>query len=241
MEKARTDLLGHPVYAAVHSIARLRVFMQHHIWAVWSFMSLAKRLQRELTCIDLPWLPPKATDLTRFINEIILGEESDRMLDSTYKSHFDLYVSAMQEIGANPEPALGFIAALRNGSHFETVLESSIPAAVAEFVNFDVQLARHGSLAEVCGSFLWGREDLIPDMFRRIIPTLHENQLKAPHFEFYVQRHIEVDGTEHGPLAHRLLESVCKSPQDHTSARQAGIDALGLRKRLWDAICFQLI
>ena len=54
---AREALLGHPIYRTVDGVERLREFMQCHVFAVWDFMSLTKRLQRDFTCVDLPWVP----------------------------------------------------------------------------------------------------------------------------------------------------------------------------------------
>ena len=54
----REALLHHSIYAEVDSLDRLRQFMQMHVFAVWDFMSLVKRLQNEITCRNLPWLPP---------------------------------------------------------------------------------------------------------------------------------------------------------------------------------------
>ena len=73
----RNELLGHPIYRRIDSLNALHVFMQHHVFAVWDFMSLLKALQRRLCCIDVPWLPPANHLAARFINEIVLGEESD--------------------------------------------------------------------------------------------------------------------------------------------------------------------
>jgi hypothetical protein len=53
----REDLLQHPIYEAVATVPRLRVFMSHHVFAVWDFMCLAKRLQRDLTSLGTLWVP----------------------------------------------------------------------------------------------------------------------------------------------------------------------------------------
>ena len=47
----RAALLDHPIYTQVASVADLRRFMEDHVFAVWDFMSLLKRLQQDMTCI----------------------------------------------------------------------------------------------------------------------------------------------------------------------------------------------
>ena len=73
----KAQLLAHPLYKTVRSISDFRCFMEQHVFAVWDFMCLLKSLQRELTCIDVPWKPVGNASTRRFTNEIVLGEESD--------------------------------------------------------------------------------------------------------------------------------------------------------------------
>jgi hypothetical protein len=88
----RSQLIGHPLYAKIKTIDHLNVFMEHHVFAVWDFMSLLKSLQRNLTCVNLPWVPVGNPQTRYLINEIVLGEESDVDEQGLRTSHFELYL-----------------------------------------------------------------------------------------------------------------------------------------------------
>src|SRR2546425_11084063 len=87
----------------------LRLFMEHHAFAVWDFMSLLKALQRRLCCVEVPWLPAVDPLGSRLVNEIVLAEESDDDGRGGFASHFDLYHRAMTRCGANSAPIDGFL------------------------------------------------------------------------------------------------------------------------------------
>src|SRR4030088_2310334 len=97
----RAQLLDHPVYAEVASVADLRQFMGDHVFAVWDFMSLLKRLQQDMTCTRVPWFPADNARAARLINDIVIGEETDVGPDGSYVSHLDLSLRAMADIGAS--------------------------------------------------------------------------------------------------------------------------------------------
>jgi len=109
----REQLNQHPIYRSLRDLNDVRGFMSQHIYSVWDFMSLAKTLQQAVAPAGAPWVPVGNPALRRFINEIVLEEESDEGLpdasgQKTYLSHFELYCQAMREIGANDGAAQTF-------------------------------------------------------------------------------------------------------------------------------------
>jgi hypothetical protein len=234
----RKRLLGHALYNRVNTIPRLRRFMESHVFAVWDFMSLAKRLQRDLTCIDLPWLPAPDATLARFVNEVVWVEESDLGPDGAAASHLELYLAAMREVGADTSTFDDFADRLRRGQSLKMALSKShVPDFVKEFVTQTITCATKGTTVQVAASFLYGREDLIPEMFGRFLPVWPDGKATVPTFIHYLQRHIEVDGEDHGPVARRLLEQlVGGKPQLWRAAAISAQSAIEGRVRLWDGI-----
>ena len=111
----RKQLEQHPVFASLGNIADLRRFMRAHVFAVWDFMSLLKRLQRDLTCVDVPWIPRQDKVAAHLINEIVLGEESDIAPNGEPASHLDIYLEAMREVGADTTQFTHFLDLVTKG------------------------------------------------------------------------------------------------------------------------------
>ena len=234
----RTALLDHPLYAQVASVADLRRFMEDHVFAVWDFMSLLKRLQQDMTCIRVPWFPVDNAKAARLINDIVIGEETDVDPDGSYVSHLDLYLRAMVDVGANTRQFDTFRSMARVGISVETAMvRIGVPPHVHAFVEHTMALARTGSTEEVLAAFFYGREDIIPEMFSRLQKTLprakHDDPLR--HFIYYIDRHIELDGDSHGPMGRELLEGlVANSPERDERALRAACNSIKARIELWN-------
>lgn len=238
LEQKKSQLSAHPIFSEIHSLPVLRRFMETHVFAVWDFMSLTKRLQQELTCTQLPWLPPRDPQAARLINEIVLGEESDDRPAQGHYSHFELYLDAMREVGASTTAVERFVALQQEGVSYDVALQSiKVNPAAARFVRHTLHTALHAPGHSVAAAFLHGRESVIPQMFQRILDDWGIGIEQAPTFRYYLERHIEVDSDDHGPAAERLLARLVDSdPQREADVYASAIAAVDSRIALWDGL-----
>lgn len=244
VSKYRDQLIKHPIYGNIDSINSLKKFMESHVYAVWDFMSLVKKLQMDLTTTTLPWQPPENNAAARLINEIVWGEETDLDKDGKSVSHFEMYLNAMRQINANTQRIEKLLDRLREGNDiFDTIDGAGLPEYVVNFLNFTFRIIEEGKTHKIAAVFTFGREDLIPDMFISMIKRMNiENERKFDQIIYYFERHIEVDGDSHGPMALDMIKNLCGSdPLKWEEAISASKSALQKRISLWDGINLQII
>ncbi|SNT20008.1 Protein of unknown function [Granulicella rosea] len=235
-------LAAHPLYLSFETVEDLQLFMQTHVFAVWDFMSLLKSLQRALTCVDVPWTPSAFPESRRLVNEIVLGEESD-LYEGRALSHFELYRLAMQQCGASTVAIDAFLRGIADGESWETsIADCGASPAARAFVGETFRVIATGETHRIAAAFTFGREDLIPDMFRGFIRDQNERLSgRLATFRWYLDRHIEVDGDEHGPMALRMIAELCgDDPVKWQQAGDAAAAAVEARIALWDGILASL-
>jgi hypothetical protein len=235
----REALISHPVYTSIHEIQHVKTFMEHHVYAVWDFMSLLKSLQNQLTCTDVPWMPVGKASVRYLINEIVTGEESDVDQFGVRKSHFELYLEAMEQCGASTAGINQLLQSITGGGSVELALETApIPQSVRQFLQFTFDVIATQKPHIMAAVFTFGREDLIPNMFHAIVGELHARfpeQLSI--FNYYLERHIEVDGDHHGHLAVEMVIELCgKDPEKWQEAIDYSARALESRVALWNGV-----
>ncbi|MDG2051906.1 MAG: DUF3050 domain-containing protein [Myxococcota bacterium] len=230
----RDELLNHRVYSTMKNDAALGCFMEYHLWAVWDFMAILKAIQAQFSCIGAPWVPQGDPTLRRFVNEIVLTEESDQT-SRGYLSHFELYCLAIEEVGADPRAVMGVVEQLRQGVS-STKAMAACTGPGADFSRQTLKIVEQGSPAELVGVFAFAREELIPDLFRQVVAQLVRGGGRAHLLLEYLERHIGVDEDEHGPLARKMMEAVCgERAEDWERAFRASEKAFRARLALWDA------
>jgi len=239
----RKELALHPVYSAVSNMDDLTIFMQHHVYSVWDFMSLVKYLQNEIAPAKSPWVPKQNSSVQRFINDIVLEEETDEGLPledgtTTYTSHFELYVDSMEEVKAGSSTDVRkFIDSVIQNSLENALSDSDIPQSAREFMNTTFGFIQSDKPHVVAAAFALGREHIIPEMFRALLDKMSITKEQAQVFHYYLERHIELDTDHHGPMSLLMLELLCDGDEQKIKeAEEAAISAIKARIKFWDGV-----
>ena len=203
----REILSNHPLYESINNIQHVRIFMEHHIYAVWDFMSIVKALQKRLTCVETPWVPKGNSISARLINEIVLDEETDIDPSGQYSSHFEIYLMSMAEAGANIHSINQFISLIEQGKTANQALnDKHIPNPASKFVNVTFNEIKDAPTHILASAFTFGREEIIPELFTSMIKRISKNnQNNLRTFIFYLNRHITLDGDTHSQIAYKMI------------------------------------
>jgi hypothetical protein len=239
IQPIREQIVDHPLFSKINSIEDIQTFMQFHVYAVWDFMSLLKALQQQLTCTDSPWFPKGNANTRYLINEIVVGEECDLNSVGERKSHFEMYMDAMEQVNAPINRIVSFCESLQQSADFTTSYSmANTPLAAQSFVNFTFETIATKKDYLQAAIFTFGREDLIPNMFYSLVSELNErfpNQISQ--FKYYLDRHIEIDGDHHSHLSIEMMEQLCGDDQEKWKEAETFILlSLEQRKKLWDGV-----
>jgi hypothetical protein len=239
IEPLRKQIINHRLYNVIDSLEDLRIFMQSHVYAVWDFMSILKSLQIRLTCVTVPWFPVGRGNTRWLINQIVADEESDADSNGINKSHFEIYLDAMEQCGADITGINKFIKAFKETGDLEKAYKAgNTPAAARNFVNYTFDVINSDAPHRQASSLTFGREDLIPNMFPNIVNEMNQKfPSQISFFKYYLDRHIEVDGGVHSQLALEMTSELCGDNEAYwQAAEQTAKDCLQKRIELWDGV-----
>jgi len=234
------ELNQHPIYTEIKDRRDLQVFMSHHVFSVWDFMSLIKYLQQVIAPTTTPWMPRGNAEVRYFINQLVLEEESDCIETDTgprYSSHFEYYCEAMNEIGADGDLPGRFLQLVGSRGLDAALYSDLTPLPARYFTETTFCFIREGKPHAAAAALAVGRERVIPDMFRRLLEGMDIGADQAPAFYTYLHRHIHLDEDFHGPLSLKMLDALCEDdPKRLDEAATAAEEAICARIRFWDGV-----
>lgn len=220
----------------LNNISSIKTFMEHHVFAVWDFMSILKSLQNQICPSIYPWKPNihSKNGLARLINEVVLAEESDEIEVNKFMSHFNLYIQAMEEVGADTSRITNLINSDLNSDSDFTLF--NIPTCSKNFINTAYKMLSKKKLHIDAALFTYGRETTLPMMFTNILRTVKKVN-NTEKLSIYLKRHIDIDSNRHGPLSLKLYEiSINQDIKKEHEALDAAIISLDSRIQLWTGI-----
>ena len=111
------------------------------------------------------------------------------------------------------------------------------PPAAAAFVRESFTVIESGSTHGIVAAFTYGREDVIPDMFRGLVASLADRDPSWSRFRYYLDRHIEADDEKHAPVCRRIMARLCgDDPAKWAEASSVARGCMEARIALWNAI-----
>jgi hypothetical protein len=233
--KHREELAAHALFSQLETLEDLRRFMESHVFAVWDYMCVLKRLQQLLTCVTVPWVPPLSARAARVINQAVLHQESGIDPLGAPASHFQTYHRAMREIGADTTHIDAVITCVEQGCGFRAELA---PEPARSFAGHTFRLLERGKLHELAAALCFGREESIPEGLRALVELLDEPLPGSyPPADCYRDGLLGANEGEHTPLALSLLHELCGDDAEKWRDAAVAVDgAVAARLSLWDGI-----
>lgn len=237
------QLLQHPLYNEITSPEDLRCFMEHHVYAVWDFMSLLKALQEQFTKTTSPWFPVGDPEVRYLINKLVLSYETGNNYEGNKQSQFEMYLEAMRAGGANLHKTEGFLDQVIHGTDiFLVIATCDLPVSIRQFIKNTFDIISEGKPHKIAAAFTFGRSGIIPEKFSATVKHL---QQKFPHdglelYTYYFKRLEDLNTLEEPATA--LVEQLCgTNKQKWEEVREVSIACLKSRMMLWNGIREELL
>ena len=238
----RLSLERHRVFDQLITNEDLQLFMSWHVFSVWSHMSIIKRLQLEFTCTCLPWTPYRSAKAAYLINKIVSENESTALTNNTYLSQFELYLCAMEEIGANTFSIRTFVDLIAANMPLQDALKiSNASPAIDEFVLTNTHIAISGSVEEVLGCMIYADEYISPKSFMRSSAGSALSRFDEEKFSLYLKMCCSTDPhRRHSDITNLLIEQTNGNESRLKTCLDAALGAIKRQANLWDALACKI-
>lgn len=230
----------HKIYKLLNNQTSLANFMERHVVCVWVYHSLLRSLYQDIVSQLTDLNGDRSKECLRLITEIVLEEVVEDLGDGQYQSHLELYVEAMEDLGANITPILTFFDMLEKGYTTKRSLElANFPIEAVRYAKTILPLLKEPPYKKAAALFYEG-EPFIPDSFLTqvevLLPKVPVNLLLD-----YFEGHIEGLKRPGFSATGRLVEIFCASDKRYElQAEKIAEKVMKSRLELWNLIATDL-
>ncbi len=230
----------HKLYERVSDENALRTFVEHHVICVWSYSFLLRNIYQELVSVIHPLNSQGQKEAIRLISEIILDEEVEEQHDGSLMSHMEVYMEAMQDLGADLGPIVTFFDMQDAGADWQDALEAAeFSPAITEYARCIGSFFKR-PLHERAAILFYEGEPYIPDQFLSKLGLLSSKH-RTHRLLDYFERHIEGLKRPGFSAAGRLVEIFCgDSDAFNEAAEKAAECAMKARIEFWNQVGLEI-
>ena len=230
----------HRIYDRLHDEASLRLFVEHHVICVWIYNYLMRDLYQEIANHIQPMSSQVQKEAIRLISELVLEEEVDEQNDGTLISHMEIYLEAMQDLGADVGPIMSFFDLLESGKDWvEAARQAHFP--IESQLYFEkINVFFESPVHERAALLFYEGEPYVPDSFLNKLNVLSQTAKTARLLEYF-EKHIEGLKRPGFSAIGRLVELFCGDDEDLNAAAEARAEeAMKIRLEFWGQIAGKL-
>ncbi|MHA7944072.1 DUF3050 domain-containing protein [Formosa sp. 3Alg 14/1] len=238
LSQLQHEIRNHKLYNVLQTTEDVKLFMEHHVYTTWDFMSLVKTLQLQYTSFKLPWVPNKNPEIFKFINEIVAAEESDVNELGQTKSHFEMYLDGMEQIGANTTLITTFTELIENKIPVSKAAKLVyIPDFIKDFIEFTFNIIAKEKPHVMAAVFIFGREDINSEKVLNIVSNIETEDNPCTKLTFLLNRYLYLKQENHRAVAYKMLHELCGTDMvKWEEVLTVAKEALEHRVILWDNI-----
>ncbi|RZA19083.1 MAG: DUF3050 domain-containing protein [Proteobacteria bacterium] len=227
-------LENHKLYKMIRDETSLKTFVEHHVLCVWSYGFLMRNLYKDLVGRLEPLATQQQKEAQRLIAEMVVEEEFAEQDDGSSASHLELYIEAMQMIGADTGPTISLFDMYENGQDWKIGLQqSNFPSLAARYARCILSFAER-PLHERAALLFYEGEPFIPDTFLQSISGISPG---ADSLVEYFEQHIEGLKKPGFSASGRLVELFCGDNETlNDEAEKAAELIMNLRIELFNDI-----
>jgi hypothetical protein len=236
---AQDKILNHQVYKEIENLDDLNLFLEYHVFFVWDQMSSLKAMQKDLTCMNVPWVPKRSPQTRKYINELVLNAEGNDLISETVLSEYESYLELMRESDADSSSIERLEKSINRGENFKDLLDHlDMPKVVKSYLDFTYKTIESKDAHKIAANFVFGKQSLIPHRLVKLLNELNKKfpvdlSLQIKYFESKVMK--ETGKIE--DVAKKIFEELCGHDEEKwDDVAEVAERTLERRLQLWDDI-----